>query len=82
MWGTAGETRTNSLATFSSGFQHVDVPVLANQQGFTYISSVWTQNAAKKICQRMVDDMDVKRGNSILSAYLKPYKCIQKDDYH
>ena len=32
MWGTAGETGTNSLAKFSSGFPYIDTPVLANQQ--------------------------------------------------
>ena len=31
MWGTAGEIKTNSLATFSYGLLHVDIAVLADQ---------------------------------------------------
>ena len=38
---------------------HMDTPVLGDQQGFTYISSVWTLNAVKKSCQeRWVIGMD------------------------
>ena len=42
---TAGDIRTNSLATFSYGLLHTNASVLADQQGLTYISSVQIQNA-------------------------------------
>ena len=42
---TAREAETNSLVMFSYGFLHMDVSVLANLQGFTYTSSIWTPDA-------------------------------------
>ena len=44
MLGTAGEVRTNSLATFSYGLLHMDTTVLVNQQRLAIISSVQTLN--------------------------------------
>ena len=41
----AGEIRTNSLARSSYGLLHMDTPVLADQQGLTYIISVRTLDA-------------------------------------
>ena len=38
--GTAGETKTKSEKTSFYGPLHMDVPVFANQQGFTYIRSM------------------------------------------
>ena len=45
MLGTAEKVRINSEVTFSYGFLYMDMPVLADQQGFTYISSAQTQDA-------------------------------------
>ena len=39
---TAGEVRTNSQAIFLYGLLYMGTPVLANQQGLTYIISTWT----------------------------------------
>ena len=40
-----GEVRMNSYMIFSYGVLHMDIPVLANQQKLTFISSVQTQDA-------------------------------------
>ena len=45
MQDTAGEERMNSQVTLSNGPQHMDKPVLVDQQKFTYNSSVQTQGA-------------------------------------
>ena len=37
MIGTAGDARMNSYATFSYGLLHMDIPVLADRQGFTLV---------------------------------------------
>ena len=37
--------KTNSKVMFSCGLPHMYTPVLANQQKFTSISSVWTLSA-------------------------------------
>ena len=39
-----GEARMNSQVMFFYGTQHMDMPVLTNQQGFIKISSVWTED--------------------------------------
>ena len=44
MLGTVGEVRMDSYATFSKGPLHMDVSMLANQQGLAYISCVRTLN--------------------------------------
>ena len=41
MLSTIGEVITDILTMFSYGLLHMDKPVLANQQGFTYISSLY-----------------------------------------
>ena len=38
--GSAGKVRKNSYVMFPPWILHMDVPRLANQQGFAYISSV------------------------------------------
>ena len=45
MLGTAGEVKTNSLATFSNGLLHMETPVLANEQRLTHTSSMRTADA-------------------------------------
>ena len=45
MRGTAGKIRIDSKLIFSNGILHIDAPGLANQQGLTYISSVWILNS-------------------------------------
>ena len=45
MLGTAGEVKINSKLTFSYGPLHKDIPVLANQQKLTFISSMHTLDA-------------------------------------
>ena len=40
-----GKIRTNSRVTFYCGLLHMDAPMLAVQQRFTYISSAWTLDA-------------------------------------
>ena len=45
MQGTAGEVKTNSLAMFSYGLQHMDTPILADLLKLTFISFVRTQGA-------------------------------------
>ena len=40
MQSTASETKTKSWAMFSYGLQHLDTPMLANQQKITFINTV------------------------------------------
>ena len=49
---TAGEVRTNSESTFSYGLLHMGAPGLADQEGLTYISSVWTLDLIQRTCQK------------------------------
>ena len=43
--GTDGKAKVNSLTTFSYVLLHMDTPVLADQQNFTFISFVLAQDA-------------------------------------
>ena len=51
MLDTAAELRTDSWAKLSYEFLRMNVAVLVDQQGNSYISSVRTQYAIQKICQ-------------------------------
>ena len=46
MWGTARETRTNSLAMFSNVLLDMDTPVLVEYGRLFYISAVQTLDVA------------------------------------
>ena len=48
MLDTAGEVKTDSLATFSNGLLHIDTPILADKHELTFISFVQTLDAIKK----------------------------------
>ena len=57
------------------GLLHMDAPGLANQQGLTYIISIWSQNAVLKTCQEQwAIGTDSKRESriSVLSARFHP----------
>ena len=70
---TAGEARTNLEVTFSYGPQHMDVPVLTDQQELIYISFVRTLDTTWKICreQWMIGtDGERESGKFVLLAQL------------
>ena len=76
-WGTTGEIRKNTEATFSYGLLYMDLPVLTDQLRLTYITSVWTHDADLKTSQEQwMIGMDGKKelGNFMLSA------CLDTDD--
>ena len=47
-----GEAKTNSWLTFFYKPLHMDLPVMIDQQGLNYISSVWTLDVDWRICQK------------------------------
>ena len=73
MTSTAEEMRTNLYATFFYRPLHIDLPVLADRQRFTCISSMRTLDAVLKTYQEKwmigTDDENESR-NSVLSVQL------------
>ena len=69
MQGAAGEVRMNSWATFSYGFLHVDIPMLANQKRLkSSLCKHWMQlRGATKMVDR---DGKCESGNTVLSVQL------------
>ena len=66
---TASKVRTNTWVTFSYGLLHMDTPLLADKQTFTFISSVLTLDAVLRTYQtRLLIGTDGKGIKGILAV--------------
>ena len=70
---------------FSYGLSYMDVPVWADQEVLTYISSVPTLDAVLKTCQeqqRIGTDGEKESGNTMLSAWLDNKEIVYADPFN